>query len=128
LDWDLQLISGIPLELVIQAGAGEAKLDLSSLLVKNIKLNSGASSTWMKFPTNAGLTRAVFTTGAASLSLVVPDGVAARIHASGGLSNITVDTNRFPRNRGYFQSSNYDTASNKVDIEIKTGIGSADIR
>ena len=128
LDWDLQLSSGIPLDLVIQAGAGEAKFDLSSLLVKDLKLNSGASSTWMKFPTSAGQTRAVFTTGAASLNLVVPDGVAARIRTSAGLANITVDTNRFPRSGGFYQSRDYDTAPNKVDIEIKTGVGSADIR
>jgi hypothetical protein len=58
----------------------------------------------------------------------VPSGVAARIRASGGLADIRVDRDRFPRAGGVYQSADYDTAANKVDIDVEAGVGSVNIR
>jgi hypothetical protein len=58
----------------------------------------------------------------------VPSGVAARIRIRGGLAGIKVDQNRFPRMGDTYQSADYDTAPNKVDVDIETGVGSVEIR
>jgi len=58
----------------------------------------------------------------------VPSGVAARIRASGGLAEIHVDRGRFPRAGGVYQSADYDTAPNRVDIDVEAGVGSVNIR
>ena len=65
--------------------------------------------------------------GAASVSIRVPEGVAARIQTKGGLSTIQVDTRRFPQAGDVYQSADYETATNKVDIDVQMGVGSVNI-
>lgn len=127
LDWSIALAQEIPLTLILETGAGETRLDLEKLLVRKLRLNSGASSTRLTLPANAGFTQAEFKTGAASLDLRIPDGVAARIRASGGLATINIDKRRFPAKGGNYQSDDYESAPNKLDIQIESGVGSVEV-
>lgn len=128
LDWSMSLSPEVKLDLVIEGGASENRIDLSDLQVTNLRLNGGASSTTLTLPARAGFTRTVCRTGVSSLIIRIPDGVAARIRSEGGLSSIHLDRDRFPRSGSYHQSPDYDTAVNKVDLDIETGLGSIDIR
>ncbi|MBN2084841.1 MAG: hypothetical protein JW748_06410 [Anaerolineales bacterium] len=126
--WDIQMNTGIPMTLDLETGAGESKVDLSAMKVESIRLKTGASSTEMTLPERAGKTAVKVTSGAASVVLRIPDGVAARIAVESGLAGITVDQNRFPRSGGGYQSADYDRAENSVDIKVETGVGAVDIR
>ena len=112
----------------INTGASETSIDLTDLQVKDLKLQTGASSTTVTLPVKAGFTHVDIESGVASTNIRVPSGVAARISAHGGLSSINVDATRFPRQGDLYQSSDYDSASNKVEVKIQTGVGSIDIR
>jgi len=127
LDWLVRLGRDIPLELEFDTGAGENHLDLSDLFVTHLSFNSGASATDVTLPAAAGKFQAEFKTGAASLRIHIPQGVAARIHTSGGLSSVKVNTERFPRLGDEYQSSDFDSAENRVEIQVETGVGSVDI-
>jgi hypothetical protein len=127
LDWSLNLNDDVPLTLQFDTGAGEARLDLGDLCVTDLKISTGASSTDLTLPANAGHTRARIDAGAASVTVHIPSGVAARIRAGGGLASVNVDRNRFPRQGGVYQSPDYETASNKVDLKIETGVGSINV-
>lgn len=127
LDWRFVLNARVPLVLNIGAGAGRADLDLTNLLVSDLVLKTGASEINLHLPARAGLTRVKVEAGAASLSMHVPDGVAARIHVRSGLSAIRVDQARFPKQDGAFLSPGFDEAANKVDIDIEAGVGSISI-
>jgi hypothetical protein len=124
LHWDFSLAPNIPLELKLETGANDAYADLTSLLVERLSLKSGASSTHILLPANAGQTWVNIETGVTSVHLTIPPQVAGRIHYSGGLSSIQIDSGRFPKSGNSYQSPDFDTASNKVDIKIDTGIGS----
>jgi hypothetical protein len=128
LDWSFGLNSEVPLSLDLETGAGEMRLDLTDLRVTDLRLQTGASATDLTLPANAGHTRVKIGAGAASVKIRVPSGVAARIRISGALAGITVDKNRFPRVGDVYQSADYDTAPNKVDVDMETGVGSVDIR
>lgn len=128
LDWSLSLNGEIPLSLDLETGASQARLDLTDLCVTDLRLQTGASATDITLPANAGHTRAEIRSGAASVIIRVPSGVAAWIQAKGGLANIRVDKSRFPRAGDMYQSPDYDTSPNKVDIDIETGMGSVDVR
>ena len=65
--------------------------------------------------------------GAASVVLRVPQGVAARIHVRSGLIGLKVDQNRFPHNGTAYESPNYLSADNKVEIVVEAGAGSIEI-
>jgi hypothetical protein len=62
--------------------------------------------------------------GAASLVIEVPEGVAARIRSRMGLGSSQVDERRFPRSAAGFESADYGTAANRADIDISGGVGS----
>ena len=127
LDWTVNLSAEIPLELEMETGANDARIDLSGLRVTGLRVRSGASSTDITLPANAGFTRVDIGTGAASVNLHVPSGVAARVGVRGSLSSIHVDSNRFPRLGDSYQSADYDTAANKVDINVDMGVGSLSV-
>jgi hypothetical protein len=127
IEWDFSLSDQIPLDLVFEIGAVDAHLDLSELNVKDLVIKTGASSTNLTLPAAAGASHLKIEAGAATLNVKVPEGVAARIEASAGLATVSVDQARFPRQNGYYQSPDYDSAANKVDIRIETGMATIDI-
>jgi hypothetical protein len=126
--WDMRLNETIPMTLDLETGAGESQMDFSALRVEDISLKTGASSSEMTLPARAGKTRVKVTSGAASVVLRVPDGVAARISVESGLAGITINQNRFPRSGEGYQSPDYDRAQNSADIRIETGVGAVEIR
>ncbi len=128
LDWDFKLNDAIPLALEFEVGASDSHLDLTNLRVTDLSVRTGASATEVTLPANAGQTRADMHAGAASLVVRIPQGVAARIRARGGLSGITVDTARFPRSGDTYQSPDYSTAPNRIDLDVELGVGSFDVR
>jgi len=122
--WDVRFTRDIPLRLRFQVGACRTDLDLSDLRVTDFALECGAADTRVRFPREAGATRASVKAGAASVKLTVPEGVAARITATVAIGSFNVDTQRFPpAGSGRYASPDYDTAANKVDIHIEGGVG-----
>jgi len=128
LEWKLRLNPEVKQELEINTGASELIANLEDLNISRLVLKTGASSTDMVLPKNAGLTSVRIESGAASVSLRVPAGVAAKVRAHGGLASISVDRSRFPRQGAEYCSPDFETALNKVEISIDTGVGSVDVR
>ena len=123
LEWNISLNRDIPLALRLETGASQSELDLRELKVTDLKVSTGASKTDVTLPANAGETTVKVELGAASLDMVVPDGVAARIRAEQGVAAIEIDTARFPYSNGIYESADYSSAQNKVDIMIQAGAG-----
>jgi hypothetical protein len=128
LTWDLKLNRSVVLSLDLESGASEAVLDLADLKVSELQVQTGASSTDITLPAQAGFTRVTVKAGAAAVTLRLPEGVAARIYIQSGLAGISVDTNRFPQVSGGYETPGYATAANKAEIRVETGVGSIDIR
>jgi len=123
LEWNFNLNRDIPLTLRLETGASQSELDLRELKVTDLKVSTGASKTDVTLPANAGETTVKVELGAASLDMVVPDGVAARIRAEQGVAAIEIDTARFPYSNGIYESADYSSAQNRVDIMIQAGVG-----
>ena len=129
LDWDVSFNRDVTLDLNIDSGASASTLDLTDLKVVNLDIDTGASSTEVTLPANAGNTRVDIDTGASSVKVIVPAGVAARINIKSGVASVNVDANRFPRiEGGLYQSADYATAANRADITIDSGVGSIEVR
>jgi len=120
---DLTLSPNVPItSLTVQTGATDARLDLSSLRVSALDMSIGAATTWLRLP-QAGQTTAHISGGASTLTIEIPQGVAAQIQLRGGLSTVNVDQSRFPQvSDNVYRSPDYDTAANKVDLSIETGV------
>jgi hypothetical protein len=127
-NWTLGLSREIALELDMELGASSNHIDLTSLNVRQLRVQSGASSTEIAFPARARQTYARVETGVASVQLRIPPGVAARIRSESGLAGVNIDTGRFPRVNGGYRSPDYDTAENRLELDLETGVGSVSVR
>jgi hypothetical protein len=126
--WNVGLTREIPLSLKLYTGASESDLNLADLKLTALHIETGASETRVTLPAQAGFTRVDTHSGAAAMRLSIPAGVAARIRVSSGLSGIGVDTLRFPQSGSGYESPDYETAANRVEISVESGLGSVDIR
>ena len=127
LDWELAFNADIPLALTVQAGANKSIIDLHDLRVIDFKLETGASDTRLTLPAHGRL-RADLDLGAASLEVIFPAGVAGRVRISSGVSDVKVDEARFPRAGGVYQSPDFDSAPNAVDLTIDAGVAQIKVR
>jgi hypothetical protein len=122
--WSVGLTDRVPLDLRIQGGANRSMLDLRELKVRRLEVQTGASETRVVLPRAAGHTDVKTSHGAASLLIEVPTGVAARIRTRMAIGQTRVDETRFPRTADGYESPDFATATNRVDIDAEGGVGS----
>lgn len=127
LTWDVKLARQLPLELEFKTGACESNIDLTDLDVKSVRLETGASATRMTLPARAQHTSVTVQAGLASINLFVPSGVSARIQVKSGLTGVKIDTRRFPMSGGYYESPDFGSALNQVEIVAEAGMGSIEV-
>jgi hypothetical protein len=127
---DVNLTPNVPIaSLQVQTGATNAHLDLSNLNVNSTDISVGAASAWIRLPQAAGKTTAHISSGAATITLEIPQGVAAQVRHQGGLSTLDIDESRFPLvSEGLYRSTDYGTAQNQVDLSIDTGLTTIVVR
>jgi hypothetical protein len=126
--WRFQLAQNVPVLLTVEAGASFMNIDLSDVLATRLALKTGASSTNVTMPAH-GASLLDVEAGAASLNIRVPEATAARIRVKESVMSLDVDTNRFPRlDTSIYQSSNFDTASDRTEINIQSGLGSVSVK
>ncbi len=128
--WTMGVSGEVPLRLRVESGAADAELDLGELRLAELRLRTGASETRIALPVAAGFTRVDAEGGAAAIHFRVPDGVAARIRSSIALGSSDVDPVRFPRNAegSGWESPDFASAANRVEIEVRGGVGSVSVR
>lgn len=126
--WELLLAQDIPMSLVFNNGANSSDLDLRQVLVQDLQINTGASNTQIRMPASAGHTNAFIKAGAASITVSIPENVAAQIHVVGAISTVNIDSVRFPRHGDVYRSPDYGAAENRLDLKLECGVGSIEIK
>jgi hypothetical protein len=127
LEWDIRLADSAPVSLDVETGASDTLLDLTKVMVDDLKVSCGASSVQVRMPAGVSQTRARLESGAASLDITVPDGVAARIEVDGGLAGVRVNGSRFPKVDKVYRSPDYDTAARRLDLHVEAGVASVEV-
>ncbi len=126
-NWDIALARGIPMAMDLDIGAADADVDLSALSIESLSVIVGAADVSITLPAYGRLSASV-SGGAADITLIIPVGVAARIRASSGLSSVSVDAERFPKSGDVWESADYATAQDRVDLSISVGAASVNVR
>ena len=126
--WRFQLTQEIPSTLIVESGASSLDIDLRDVPATRVELKTGASSSNVIVPAH-GVSLLDVEAGAASVNIRIPEATAARIRVEEGVNSVSVDTNRFPRlDSGIYQSSTYETAADRSDINIEAGLGSVTVK
>lgn len=125
---NVALSPSVPLSLSLESGAANTTLDLRALHLQQLDVSMGAASGRLLLPTsNSGETISI-KSGAASLDVLVPSDVDARIVERGGLSSVTIDASRFPQiGPGTYESPGFATSSNRVVLELASGLSSVSV-
>lgn len=126
-EWNLSLNQNIPIALKLDLGANKSTVDLGGLQIKDLKVNAGACDLLMTMPAKGRL-KADFDIGAASCRLIIPEGVSARIHGTMIAGDMKVNSARFPRSNGMYESPDFASAENAVEIHVNGGAASVSIQ
>jgi predicted membrane protein len=126
-EWNVHLAPGIPMTINADLGTGNSTLDLSSLKVTDVDVNSGTGNTTIIFPASAGQVSGTVDGGVGNLSLRIPDSVEARIDASSGIGNINIDGRFTKQGDHIYTTPGYDKATNKLDLKLDVGVGNVDV-
>ena len=133
--WEVSLTTITPLAINIKSAASNMELDLSQLKVTELRLDIDAGNCKLTLPSlppvyssYITLTHAYIKADVANIEVTIPDGVAARVEADTDLSALDVDESRFPRQGDYYISSDFDTAQNRVYLEIDCDVSRVEVR
>jgi hypothetical protein len=122
----IQLNSNPIWDINLEVGAGETDFDLSSYKIRNVQLHGGAASFKVKLPEPVSTTKVDVETGVAEVDIRVPQQAACRITVESGLSS--KDFTGFQKQAdGSYQTSNYNSAAKKIDINLKGGLSSFEV-
>ncbi len=119
--WDLQLNPAIPTDLDIGTGVGDARVDLSRMSLTSLTLGVGVGNANIILPERGRLEVDV-SGGIGKLTLRLPGGMAARVDAGSGIGKVDVRGD-FKRRGEIYQSPDYETAADRIDMKIHAGIG-----
>jgi hypothetical protein len=129
-EFDGKFTTILPVKLEINSGATNFDLDLSKLKVESLNLNTGASNGQIVFGKNVALVKASVKTGASKIEIKVPKGTGVKLRYNvNGLNNRDfapgLNLNRESDDR--YVSKDYETAANKIELDIDAGVSNIQI-
>ncbi len=133
---DVRVASDVPTSLRVSGGAGDFSVDLRGIRTRDARFDTGASRLELTLPTPVGDVPVTVNAGAASVVIVVPDGVEASIRTTGGLISVNSVNPRLrtgsPSVVGAtsttYETSGYATATDRVTVTVSAGASSITIR
>jgi hypothetical protein len=125
-DWNIHLNPNVPMTVKADLGAGNSTLDFSQIKATDIDVDNGAGNTEVVFPAAAGAVSGKVSGGVGNLNIKIPEGAAARIKVDTGLGNISADS-RFTKRDDTYETADYNSATNKIDLELDMGVGNVEI-
>lgn len=149
--WQFNLNTSIPTELRIDVGNGSTVAELGELSLTGLRVNGGNGSLRAVLPPgdyeavidsgngsmrfslpDSGQQTMNVESGNGSISLFLPTTMEARIEFDEGNGSINVDGSRYSlvsgdRENGVYETANYDTATDRITLEVDSGNGSVSI-
>lgn len=122
-EWDLGLTNEVPVDLIVNAGASDTRLDLNKIQLKNLEVNAGVgditvdlSGEWEKS------FDAYISSGVGKLDVILPKETGARIKVSKGIGTSNYD-GLISRGDGIYENKNYENAKVRINLTIDIGVG-----
>jgi len=125
-DWDLTLSGRVPIALIVETGIGESTLDLRQLQLESLNINAGVGETTVHLPRRGGYEGSI-DGGVGEILVHVPRDLAIRIQVDTGIGSVNADRH-FARSGNTYSSPGYETAAQRVELQIDAGIGTISIR
>lgn len=121
--WDVTVTERLPMKLTIDAGASSIDADLSEVQLTNLSVKAGASSTVITLGSKQADLNVDIDSGASSTVLRIPKDSGVTMSFDGGLSSREFDDLK-EISEGEYRSDNYETATNRIIINVDAGVAS----
>lgn len=92
---EITLNAGVSWWIVVQAGASEIRAELDGLNLAGLEVNGGANMVRVELPVPSGIVPIKISGGASDIEVRRPEGVAARVHLKGWVSEFIFDDQSF---------------------------------
>lgn len=119
--WELNLGRQVPMRLNLDTGAGSSRIDLTDVQVTDLRVHTGVGEVILTVP-GRGAFSAVVEGGIGQVTVKIPRGMAARVRVQTGIGGQQVSGD-FDRQGDTYTTPDYATASDRVDLDVKGGIG-----
>ena len=126
-EWQIHLNPKVQFDLTAHSDGGNVRLDLAGMAVTHVAADTGGGNMDVILPDTAANLSVTAKSGAGNVVVHIPGNVAARIHASTGLGKAIVDPKFSKIDKNTYQSSDFDSAANRVEITIHSGAGNVSV-
>ena len=116
-EWTIEISPDVEVNLDLDYGATDSKIDMKNLKVVNLDLDTGATGTEIIFGNYP--TKVKIDTGASSIDLKFPEGIGVAIEVDGGA--VSTELKDFTKKDGMYFSENFDENEENIEIEIDAG-------
>ena len=89
--WQIGLAGGLPTDLRVQAGVGDANLNLAGLQLRSLRVEGNIGRTNITLPAQAGTLQTTLRGGAGGIALNVPRGVDGTVRVQGGVGGFALN-------------------------------------
>jgi hypothetical protein len=121
-EWDLQFNNDVPLELLIQAGAGKSQLDLASLNLTAVTIETGAGTTDIDLNGDWQHDLHVSVSGGVG-EITVNLPAAMGVHVKADTALVSVNTTGLTKVDGGYVNDAYETAPYTLTLDVESGVG-----
>jgi hypothetical protein len=126
-EWDLRFNDDVPIDLVVDMGAGESDLDLDSLDLTGLTLHMGAGKTTVDLTGDYSRSfDASIEGGVGEATVLLPSEVGARVTAEGGLGKINAEG--FQREGDSYVNDVYGDSDVNLEVEVHGGVGEINLK
>jgi len=124
--WDLAVNSKIPLEIQVNLGAGEMKIDLSGTQTQTIKADLGVGQTEVDLPSGKSISGTI-NTAVGEIILRIPSCAAVKISLDRGLTDTNLPAGYANQNGDIVYQAPSGCSGNQVNLNVSLAMGSLQI-
>ena len=124
--WNVKLNDKVPVDLMLDLGAGEARMDIGSMNLRTVQVNMGVGEIHLDLRGKPSREYSVnINGGVGHATVLLPSNVGIDAHATGGIGDISV---RGLENRdGRWINAAHQNAPVTVHVDVKGGIGAIEL-
>lgn len=149
-NWQIHLNPSVSSDITAHSGGGNVKLNLVGMRITRVAADTGGGNMEVALPDNAadlsvtartgggnvtvelgggitGSNTVNAQSGAGNVAVRIPKGMAARVQAKSGMGKVIVDSHYSLIDDNTYQSPDYDSAADKVEITAKSGAGNVSL-
>ena len=125
--WDISLNDNVPLDIRVDFGAGEGKLDLRGLMLKSLNIDMGVGSLTVDLADEWEQDMDVsIEGGVGSATVYLPEDIGVRVKVDKGIGS--VHARRMNKEGHVYTNDAYGKTEVSIDMDIEAGIGSINLK